>query len=90
MPFPLFLFTAVVICAEKSAFQESAMCMTLLFKKYTELFGLCNIKRLEHPTNCKFLRVRNYVLYSTGNFMLPYSGLQTEPLLSSNSGRSQI
>lgn len=90
MPFSSFLFTAVVICAEKSAFQGSAMCMTLLFKKYIELFGLQNIKRLEYPSNYRFLKVRNYVLYSTGNFMLPYSGSQTEQLLSSYSCRSQI
>lgn len=41
MPFPLFLFTAVVICAEKSAFQESAMCMTFYFLKNILNYSVC-------------------------------------------------
>lgn len=72
IPFPLPLFIAVLICAEKSAFQGSVMCLALLFKKYIELFGLHNIKRLEYPSNCKFPKVRKHVLYSIGNFILPY------------------
>lgn len=41
IPFPLPLFIAVLICAEKSAFQGSVMCLVLLFKKNTLSYLVC-------------------------------------------------
>lgn len=59
--FPSIFTAAALICVgEKSAFQGTAMFMTLFFLKenHAELFGLCNFRRLEAPSNCKFLKVR--------------------------------
>lgn len=59
--FPSIFTAAALICVgKKSAFQGTAMFMTLFFfkEKHAELFGLRNFRRLEAPSNCKFLKVR--------------------------------
>lgn len=90
MPFPFFLFMAVAVCAEKSAFQESAMCMTSLFKKNILNYAVCVTSK-----GWNIHQIANF-LRSQIMFSIPLAILcflirgYKQQLLSSNSGRSQI